>query len=251
VPIVSSPAKRVAIVTGGGRGLGAAIARRLHLGGTTPVVTDVSFPSAKTVADDLGQALAVEHDVTDEDSWEALCKTVLAEFGQIDVLVNNAGTWLARSILDTTRAEYQRVVEVNQTGVFLGMRAVLPTMIGAGSGSIVNIASIDGFRGASQMSAYCAAKHAVLGLTRSVALEVARDGIRVNAVSPGVMDTPMVNDSSADTSGLARVVARIPLRRTANPDEVAKAVEYLASDAASYSTGSNVVIDGGWTERYL
>jgi 3alpha(or 20beta)-hydroxysteroid dehydrogenase len=149
--------------------------------------------------------------------------------------------------MDTTLEAYQRIVAVNQTATFLGMRAVAPTMIKQGGGAIVNIASIEGSQGLAGFSAYCAAKHAILGLTRAVALELVRDGVRVNAVCPGAVETPGLHAGIGGDAGMAKVAASVPLRRLAAASEVAALVAFLAGDGGSYCVGGEFRVDGGWT----
>src|SRR5918992_1769070 len=181
---------KVALITGGARGLGAATSEVMVAEGATVLLTDVRPDEGKTQADRLGErATFVEHDVTSEEGWNTLVAGVVADHGRLDVLVNCAGVLTIAPLIKSTPEEFQRVTAVNQFGVYLGMRAVLPTMIEAGSGSIVNISSLDGVAGMPYEAIYPATKHAVIGLTRSVSMEVAALGIRVNAVCPGLMPT--------------------------------------------------------------
>jgi len=166
-------------------------------------------------------------------------------FGALHVLVNNAGIGHTAPIAEHTLADFERVVAVNQTGVFLGMRAVIPAMIEAGGGSIVNISSGAGLRGTKYMIGYAATKYAVTGMTAAAALELARHGIRVNSVHPGVIDTPMLGEMKDVNS--AALVKTTPLRRMGRPEEIAQVVLFLASDESSYMTGAHVPVDGGVT----
>lgn len=243
---------RVALVTGAARGLGAAVCAWMVNAGATAVVADTNADAGKHCAEGLGdRALFIELDVTSEQSWASAVSEVTAKFGRIDVLVNNAGVLSISPLIGSSLDEYHRVVAVNQTGTYLGMRAVLPGMVEAKRGSIVNISSMNGIRGMPGESIYTATKHAIIGMTRSVALEVAELGVRVNAVCPGPIDTPMLAEADMGVAGdgfsIDALKPIVPFKRFAAPAEVAEVVGFLASDAASYCSGSEFVVDGAWT----
>lgn len=230
---------RVALVTGGSRGIGAAIARVLTRDGATVVIADVLDEPGETLAAELGGDY--HHlDVTDPDAWAATVGAIVDRHGRLDVLINNAGIATAASIAKQDLDEWNRVLAVNLTGVFLGIQAVSPGMKEQRSGSIVNISSVDGLRGSVALHAYVASKFAVRGITKSTGLELARSGVRVNSVHPGLISTDMTAHLDPERMG-------IPLGRAADPTEVAELVAFLASDASSYSTASEFVVDGGIT----
>jgi 3alpha(or 20beta)-hydroxysteroid dehydrogenase len=237
---------KVAIVTGAARGQGEAEARLFAREGAKVVIGDVLVDAGEALAAELGpDAVFVRHDVADEVAWEAVVATALERFGGVDVLVNNAGIGHTAPIADHTVADYQRVVAVNQTGVFLGMRAVVAPMTEGGGGSIVNISSGAGLRATKYMIAYAATKYAVTGMTAAGALELARYKIRVNSIHPGVVDTPMLGEFfDRNNDSLVRTT---PMRRMAHPDEIANVALFLASDESSYMTGAHVPVDGGIT----
>ena len=235
----------VALITGAAslRGQGAAEARLLAGEGAAVVVTDVSDAEGEETASSIGEQACFRHlDVTSEADWTETVAWVIARHGRLDVLVNNAGIWFGKGLDETSLEDYRRVVEINQIGVFLGLRAAVPTMKLAGSGSIVNTSSLAGLRGTNMPLAYAATKWAVRGMSRAAAAELAPHGIRVNAVFPGYVDTGMID------SGHEEIGQRVPLgRRLASPDEIAEAVLFLASDAARYVSGAELVVDGAVT----
>lgn len=238
---------KVAVITGAGSGTGqgSAEARLFAKEGARVVVADLDSPTAHGVADELGeQGLFVPLDVTDHESWATLVTQTQNVFGQVDILVNNAGVWLDKGILETSPAEYRRVTEVNQVGVFLGMAAVAPRMKASGGGSIVNVSSVAGLKGAGQPFAYAASKWAVRGMSRAAAAELTPHGIRVNAIFPGVIDTPMIGGGQ---EVLERLASMIPLGRVGRPEEVANLALFLASDLSSYISGAEIAIDAGVT----
>jgi 3alpha(or 20beta)-hydroxysteroid dehydrogenase len=234
---------RVAIVTGGARGQGAAEAALFTQEGAAVVITDVLADEGEKTAAELGGTF-VAHDVTDPAQWDALVSRVVAEHGRVDILINNAGILRWERMTDTSFESWNEVIAVNQTGVFLGMRAVSAPMIEQGSGSIVNISSVGGLRGASACFAYAATKWAVRGMTKGAAIELGPHGIKVNSIHPGIIDTPMMGGTDLDN--LADRIG-VPLQRYAQPEEVAKLALWLVSDDNSYSTGAEFVIDGGQT----
>ena len=237
---------KVAIVTGGARGQGAAEARLFVAEGAKVVVGDVLVEAGEALVAELGSAAAfVRHDVADEVAWEAVVTTAQERFGGIHVLVNNAGIGHTAPIAKHTVADYERVIAVNQLGVFLGMRSVVAPMTEGGGGSIVNISSGAGLRATKYMIAYAASKYAVTGMTAAAALELARNNIRVNSIHPGVIETPMLGDFGDSTDD--RIVRATPMRRMGRPEEIANVALFLASDESSYMTGSHVVVDGGIT----
>jgi NAD(P)-dependent dehydrogenase (short-subunit alcohol dehydrogenase family) len=245
---------RVAIVTGAARGIGAACVRRLAEDGAAVVLTDLLDDEGKRVATAIGEiggtAVYHHHDVADESSWERLVARVLADVGRIHVLVNNAGIGGSLPVEEETVEGWERVIAVNQTGVWLGMKHVAPAMLQGGGGSIVNISSILGAVGGfGNNAAYHASKGAVRILTKNAALRWARDGIRVNSVHPGYVDTALVDGAKRDPRLMDDILSMTPMGRLARADEVAAVVAFLASDESSYVTGAELYVDGGWTAR--
>ena len=244
---------RVALVTGAASGIGRAIALRLAAEGAAVVVTDVQVAAgeetvARVVADG-GRATFVEHDVADEAAWEAACARTEEEYGGLDVLVNNAGLGDIKPIEETTLAEWERTVAVDQTGVFLGMRVAAPLLKRSEHASVVNISSIFGASGGFGVSpAYHAAKGAVRTLTKNVALHWADDGIRVNSIHPGFIATPIL-EQSRGTPIWDGMTALTPMGRLGLPEDIAAGVAYLAGDDAAFVTGTELYIDGGFMAR--
>ena len=235
---------KVALISGGARGQGEAEARRFVAEGAKVVIGDILEAEGKAVADELGDAAVfVSLDVTDESSWAAAVATAEERFGPVSVLVNNAGILSFGQLDRVKRGEYERLIQVNLVGVLLGMQAVVPSMVKAGGGSIVNISSTSGLQGLPFVGAYGSTKWAVRGLSKSAAIDFGHRGIRVNSVHPGGIDTPMI----AGTSGDAPYYKRLPVARMGSADEVANAVLFLASDEASYITGAELAVDGGAT----
>jgi 3alpha(or 20beta)-hydroxysteroid dehydrogenase len=235
-------------VTGAATGIGAAAARLLKNQGATVVLADLNEAGVKSVAMDI-DAMWLGLDVTVPDSWSAARAAAEAEFGHVDILVNNAGVALPTPIVSATWDTYLKVVGVNQHGTFLGMQTFVPAMVAAGRGAVINVASVDSTRGTPGMAAYCASKHAVLGMTRAIALELASTGVRLNCVCPGIVATEMTLALRPTLLDPEDTTLRdmIPAGRAADPTEVADLIVYLASDRAAYCTGSHFVIDGGWT----
>lgn len=231
---------KVAIVTGGALGIGWATARLFAEEGATVIVADLAKPDLD--AEDPAIAY-VELDVTDELAWEQLVTDVVADHGHLDILVNNAGVIDYAGIADVTLQDWERVIGVDQTGVFLGIRAALQAMLAQKSGSIINLSSAWGVVGSEGVAAYQAAKGAVRGLTRNAAISYARSGVRVNTVIPGWVTTPLTNRQPAEKN--AEVIALTPLGYGADPLDIAWGCVYLASDESRYVTGSELVIDGG------
>ena len=236
---------KTALITGGARGQGAAEARLFAEEGANVVLTDVLDEDGERTADAIG-ADYLHHDVTSEAEWAAAVAHAVELHGGIDVLVNNAGIYIETSLLGGDLEEYRRVIEVNQIGVYLGMREVAPVMIERGGGSIINISSVGGMRGGGGGFAYTASKWAVRGMTKSAAVRLGPHGIRVNSIHPGLIDTPMLGDTRmANPETLEQMLGQIPLGRIAQPGEVAKLALFLASDDSAYSTGSEFLVDGG------
>lgn len=239
---------KVAIVTGAARGQGAAIARRFVAEGAQVVLADVLDSDGKVVAEELGDAARyVHHDVTEESSWDETVRTTLGEFGTLNVLVNNAGIIRWAPIHKHSLDDYMAVIRVNQVGCFLGMRAVTRAMRDAGGGSIVNTASTAGLEGMAGIIGYSASKFAVRGMTKTAAIELGRWGIRVNAVCPGGINTQMANPFDQPEEELQKMHSRNPIPRIGTPEEIASLMVFLASDESSYCTGTEFVIDGGYT----
>lgn len=240
---------KVAIITGAAQGMGESHAKLFVEEGGKVVLTDINKESGQAVADKLGEnAIFIEHDVTDSDSWKNVVEKSTEKFGNITVLVNNAGVLgpMAKTE-DLDEDEYMKVCSINQHSAFLGMKSVLPSMVEAGIGSIVNISSIAGIVAnyGFPSLAYVASKSAVRGMSKATAIEYGDKNIRVNSVHPGFIKTQMMADATDESGGEA--LKDIPLARLAEPIEVSKAVLYLASDDSSYVTGTEQVVDAGMT----
>jgi 3alpha(or 20beta)-hydroxysteroid dehydrogenase len=236
---VGRVAGKVALISGGARGMGAEHARMLVQEGAKVVIGDILDDEGKALADEIGDAARYVHlDVTQPDQWDAAVATATGEFGKLNVLVNNAGIVALGQLKNFDLAKWQKVIDVNLTGTFLGMRVAVEPMTVAGSGSIINVSSIEGLRGAPAVHPYVASKWAVRGLAKSAALELAPLNIRVNSIHPGFIRTPM-------TARLPEDMVTIPLGRPGEAREVSTFVVFLASDESSYATGSEFVMDGG------
>ena len=244
---------RVALVTGAGSGIGAAIAWRLASEGAAVLVTDVQDEAGMQVARAIGESGAraayVHLDVTSEADWQAGVAVAVGDLGGLDILVNNAGLGDLAAIEDTLLADWDRTIGVDETGVFLGMKAAAAALAASGHGSVINISSIFGTSGGFGTSpAYHAAKGAVRTLTKNIALHWADRGVRVNSVHPGFIDTPMLDQARG--TPIEQVMLEVtPMSRLGQPAEVAAGVAYLASDDASFVTGLELYIDGGYTAR--
>jgi 3alpha(or 20beta)-hydroxysteroid dehydrogenase len=234
---------RVALVTGAARGQGAAEAIAFAAEGARVVVTDVLDEAGREVADRIGeQAVYQRLDVTQEAEWETAVALAEERFGRLDTLVNNAGVVQIAPLLETSLEDYRRIIEVNQIGCFLGMRIAGRVIVESGGGSIINVSSTGGLEGVPKSIAYAASKHAIVGMTKTAAIELGPMGVRVNSLHPGGVDTPMLGLSreERDTG-----FGFLPLQRIAEPEEIARVAVFLASSDASYCTGSEILVDGG------
>jgi 3alpha(or 20beta)-hydroxysteroid dehydrogenase len=239
-------AGKVALVTGAARGIGEAIARLYHAEGARVAVADVNEAGGEALAGALGERALFQHlDVTDEAAWKAAIATVVARWGRLDALVNNAGIIARKSLLETSVADMEAHFRVNQLGVFLGMKAAAPALQAAGGGAIVNLSSSAGLVARPNVFAYSATKWAVRGMSKAAAAELGPLNIRVNSIHPGIIETEMTK--AYGEAGIKAAVAAIPLRRSGQVEDVARLALYLASDASAYSTGCEFVVDGGLT----
>lgn len=239
---------RVALVTGGASGIGKATAQRIAAEGGSVVIADVQDDAGAAVVaeiDQSGGAAAFVHlDVTDEQGWADAVTETIDRFGRLDTLVNNAGIGDTEALEVTTLATWDKVVAVTQTSVFLGMKAAAEALKASGNGSVVNVSSMYGIVGSGVSPAYHAAKGAVRLLTKTTALGWATEGVRVNSVHPGYIDTPILGDTDRDL-----LIGATPMQRLGQPEEIAALITFLASDDASFVTGAEFVADGGYTAR--
>ncbi len=242
---------KVALISGGARGMGAAEARLFASEGAKVVLGDVLESEGQQVEAEIaeagGEAVFVRLDVTSEDDWQRAVDTAIERFGGLHILVNNAGIWNGGNVETQTVEGWDQIMDINAKGVFLGTRAAIPAMRESGSGSIVNISSVAGIIGSVGATAYNASKGAVRLLTKSTAVQYAAEGIRCNSVHPGPIETQMIREVYPDDETRNSRVSAIPMGRMGEMDDVAKGVLFLASDEASYMTGSELVIDGGAT----
>jgi 3-oxoacyl-(acyl-carrier-protein) reductase len=239
---------KVAVVTGAGQGIGRGIAVKLAEKGADVVVSDIKAQTARQTAKEVkalgGRTLAVEVDVAQRSQVENMVTNVVAELGKIDILVNNAGIARSATLLKLTDEAWDQVLDVNLKGIFYATQAVAPHMIEARYGKIINISSIYGRTGAVGDSNYVASKAGIVGFTKSVARELARHNINVNAILPGMVDTPLLQGIPDEY--LRPMIKEIPLRRVGTPEDIGHVVAFLASDEASYITGATIEVTGGW-----
>jgi 3-oxoacyl-[acyl-carrier protein] reductase len=244
---------KVAIITGARRGMGKSHALVLARAGAKVVVSDISLEDCEAVAEEIkktgGEAMALKCDVTKKEEIDRMVKGITEKWGKIDILVNNAGICQFNPFLQLTEDDWNRTIDINLKGEFLCAQAVAKEMAKQKSGAIVNIASVAmgqvgvGFQG---LTHYCAAKGGIVAMTEAMALELAPLNIRVNAIAPGMVDTPMIEQTKQDPKMMEATLSKVPLHRVGRPEEVSNLVLFLASDISSYITGSTVVIDGGW-----
>ena len=245
---------KVALISGGARGMGAVEARMFAREGAAVVIGDVLEEEGRRTEAEIGEAggrcLFVRLDVSSEDDWRRAVAAAVSRFGRLDILVNNAGVLAAVNIEDTSGEAWDRMMDINAKGVFLGTKHAIPEMRKAGGGSIVNISSVAGLIGSMVGAAYGASKGAARLLTKATAIQYAGDGIRANSVHPGIIETPMTLPTILADEALRQTqMDRTPLGRLGRPEDIALGVLFLASDESSFVTGSEVVIDGGLTAQ--
>ena len=238
---------KVAIVTGAARGIGLAIANNFVAANVKHVICADILTDELAKLPDSKQLSTAEHNVCDVAQWKTLVDSAVENHGSIDILVNNAGILTFGLLEDLAVEDFQRLLEVNVIGTFLGMQAVIPHMKTSGKGVIINTSSASGMQPSNFISGYAASKFAVRGLSRAAALELGPSGIRVNTVHPGGVNTLMTNPTDASQETIDQGYGFVPLQRGCRPDEIAQGVTYLASDAAAYCNGTELVIDGGMT----
>jgi NAD(P)-dependent dehydrogenase (short-subunit alcohol dehydrogenase family) len=244
---VTEAATRVAVVTGAAGGIGGAVCRRLAVDGFTVACVDLREPDAVQVAQDLPGARGYGADVRDAASVREAAGRIRADLGDPWLLVNAAGVFSIQYLTDLDEAEWDRILDTNLKGPFLTCREFLPAMVAAHDGCIVNIASTAGVRGGRRRAAYCASKGGLVILTRSLAIDHGRDGVRVNCLCPGLIDTEMADWIRHDEEALTQWASRLPAGRMGTPEEIADGVAFLASDNATYLHGSVLMVDGGGT----
>lgn len=240
---------RTAIVTGAARGMGEATARLFAQEGANVVLSDVLTAEGEKVAREIGgRSFFMAHDVRREEDWLKVAAEAKSRLGRVDILVNNAAIVWFGAIDDLTKDDLDRVIDINVKGVLLGLKTIAPIMKAQRRGAIVNISSVDGLRGCNGISAYTASKWAVRGVSKSMAFELGPQGVRVNSVHPGGIDTVMGNPTGMSKDEMnKRSYGLVPLQRMGDPEEVARATLFLVSDEASYITGAELAVDGGWT----
>jgi cyclopentanol dehydrogenase len=242
---------KVALISGGARGMGAVEAKLFAKEGAKVIIGDMLEDEGRKVEAEINEAggvcVFVVLDVSDGNAWRKAVDEAVSRYGKLDILVNNAGIYRAHNVEETTAAEWDQVMDINAKGVFLGTKYAIPAMREAGGGSIVNISSVAGLTGSKVTSAYNASKGAVRLLTKSTAIQYAADGIRANSVHPGTIETPMTEGFLADDAARQDRMDRTPIGRLGRAEDVAYGALYLASDEASFVTGSELVIDGGRT----
>ena len=242
---------KVAIVSGAAQGMGAATARLFAAEGAKVVLGDVLVEKGQAVAAEIGEAALFQKlDVRSEEDWQATVAAAVERFGKLDILINNAAVLHFAGADTMAKEDAERVLGINVIGTMMGVKHAVPALKANGGGAIVNISSVDGLRGCNGLSAYTASKWAVRGISKSYAFEFGPAGIRVVSIHPGGVNTAMANPDAVDIQVLNRGFAKVPLQRMGQPEEIARAALFACSDDASYITGAEIAVDGGWTAGY-
>ncbi|MDD3421040.1 MAG: 3-oxoacyl-ACP reductase FabG [Methanocellales archaeon] len=241
---------KVAIVTGAGSGMGRVIALRFAKEGADIVIPDINLKGAQNTAKEIGaigrKSLVIKTDVSDSSEVDRMVQEAVNKLGKIDILVNNAGIFIQKPLVETTESDWDRVLDINLKGVFLCSKRAVPEMLKQGGGKIINIASVAGQVGFLNSSAYCASKGGVINLTREMALELAPKNINVNAIGPGVIETPMTRDMLADDATKQMLIGATPFGRVGHPEDITNAALFLASGESNFINGITLFVDGGW-----